>query len=79
MLGHLFPAHVDGAEGVGQILPAGGIQVGGRLIEEGDPGADGLQQARRRATTALMVWPPESWSSVRSRSSPSCMSRSTIW
>src|SRR6185369_17919622 len=44
MLRNLFASDVDGAEGVGQILPACGIQVGGRLVKESDPGADGLQE-----------------------------------
>lgn len=43
VLRHLFLTDIDRPEGVGQILAPGGIEVRGRLIEEGDPCADGLQ------------------------------------
>ena len=32
VFGDLFAANVDGAKGLGQVLPAGGIEIGGRLV-----------------------------------------------
>ena len=43
MLGNLLASHIDGAEGMGKVLPAGGVQVRGWLVEEGNAGADSLQ------------------------------------
>lgn len=45
---YFLPPHINGAEGMCQILPTGGVEVLGRFIEESDAGSDGLQRIQTK-------------------------------